>query len=254
MNIHRTPYHGRNVEYYSEDPILSGFTGSAVVQGAQSKGCLVNIKHVGFNSQEANRSGVNEFLNEQAARELELRNLQQAFTAKGRSSKSEAEGTTFRYAAEGARGTMTAYNRIGATASSANYGVQYAILREEWGFKGYSVTDFTGLNPIAAPKESIFAGTTAFCGFGSSTSYWTEAALSGDADLLKAMQNSMHYALYALSRSYAMDLVNTHTVSLMTWWRAMYISLITISSVLTAASAAAYVVLNIRDKKSVKEA
>ena len=254
MNIHRTPYNGRNVEYYSEDPILSGFTGSAVVQGAQSKGCLVNIKHVGFNSQEANRSGVNEFLNEQAARELELRNLQQAFTAKGRSSKSEAEGTTFRYAAEGARGTMTAYNRIGATASSANYGVQYAILREEWGFKGYSVTDFTGLNPIAAPKESIFAGTTAFCGFGSSTSYWTEAALSGDADLLKAMQNSMHYALYALSRSYAMDLVNTHTVSLMTWWRAMYISLITISSVLTAASAAAYVVLNIRDKKSVKEA
>ena len=254
MNIHRTPYNGRNVEYYSEDPILSGFTGSAVVQGAQSKGCLVNIKHVGFNSQEANRSGVNEFLNEQAARELELRNLQQAFTAKGRSSKSEAEGTTFRYAAEGARGTMTAYNRIGATASSANYGVQYAILREEWGFKGYSVTDFTGLNPIAAPKESIFAGTTAFCGFGSSTSYWTEAALSGDADLLKAMQNSMHYALYALSRSYAMDLVNTHTVSLMTWWRAMYISLITISSVLTAASAAAYVVLSIRDKKSVKEA
>ena len=254
MNIHRTPYNGRNVEYYSEDPILSGFTGSAVVQGAQSKGCLVNIKHVGFNSQEANRSGVNEFLNEQAARELELRNLQQAFTAKGRSSKSEAEGTTFRYAAEGARGTMTAYNRIGATASSANYGVQYAILREEWGFKGYSVTDFTGLNPIAAPKESVFAGTTAFCGFGSSTSYWTEAALSGDADLLKAMQNSMHYALYALSRSYAMDLVNTHTVSLMTWWRAMYISLITISSVLTAASAAAYVVLSIRDKKSVKEA
>ena len=254
MNIHRTPYNGRNVEYYSEDPILSGFTGSAVVQGAQSKGCLVNIKHVGFNSQEANRSGVNEFLNEQAARELELRNLQQAFTAKGRSSKSEAEGTTFRYAAEGARGTMTAYNRIGATASSANHGVQYAILREEWGFKGYSVTDFTGLNPIAAPKESIFAGTTAFCGFGSSTSYWTEAALSGDADLLKAMQNSMHYALYALSRSYAMDLVNTHTVSLMTWWRAMYISLITISSVLTAASAAAYVVLSIRDKKSVKEA
>ncbi|HIU00926.1 MAG TPA: glycoside hydrolase family 3 protein [Candidatus Coproplasma excrementavium] len=254
MNIHRTPYNGRNVEYYSEDPILSGFTGSAVVQGAQSKGCLVNIKHVGFNSQEANRSGVNEFLNEQAARELELRNLQQAFTAKGRSSKSEAEGTTFRYAAEGARGTMTAYNRIGATASSANYGVQYAILREEWGFKGYSVTDFTGLNPIAAPKESIFAGTTAFCGFGSSTSYWTETALSGDADLLKAMQNSMHYALYALSRSYAMDLVNTHTVSLMTWWRAMYISLITISSVLTAASAAAYVVLSIRDKKSVKEA
>lgn len=138
--------------------ILSGFIGSAVVQGAQSKGCLVNIKHMGFNDQEANRSGVAAFINEQAARELELRNLQQAFTSKGRSSKMEnieAGATENVYAAEGARGVMTAYNRIGATASSANKGIMVNVLREEWGFKGYSVTDFTGVTMKAAPKESI---------------------------------------------------------------------------------------------------
>lgn len=255
MNIHRTPYNGRNVEYFSEDPILSGFIGSAVVQGAQSKGCLVNIKHMGFNDQEANRSGVAAFINEQAARELELRNLQQAFTSKGRSSKMEnieAGATENVYAAEGARGVMTAYNRIGATASSANKGIMVNVLREEWGFKGYSVTDFTGVTMKAAPKESILYGTTAFCGMGSpSISYWNADTLSSYPAMVEALQQSMHYALYALANSYAMDLnINTHTVSLMTWWRQLYTALITVTAVLTVGCAAAYVVFSVRNKKS----
>ena len=260
MNIHRTAYNGRNVEYYSEDPILSGFTGSAVVQGAQSKGCLVNIKHVGFNTQEANRSGVCELVSEQAARELELRNLQQAFTGFGRSSKMdeiEAGATPNRYAAEGARGTMTAYNRIGMVASSANYGVQVEILRNEWGFSGYSVTDFTGLNPVAAPKESILAGTTAFCGFGANDPYINLNnlnAIAADADLAEAIQEGMHCVLYVISRSYGMDLMNNiYTVSLNTWWRSLYTALITVSSILLAGSAVAYVVFTIKDKKSKEE-
>lgn len=260
MNIHRTAYNGRNVEYYSEDPILSGFTGSAVVQGAQSKGCLVNIKHVGFNTQEANRSGVCELVNEQAARELELRNLQQAFTGFGRSSKMEnieAGATPNRYAAEGARGTMTAYNRIGMVASSANYGVQYEILRNEWGFKGYSVTDFTGLSPVAAPKESILAGTTAFCGFSSNDPYINQNnlnAIAADKDLAAAIQEGMHCVLYAISHSYGMDLMNNiYTVSLNTWWRSLYTALITVSSILLAGSAVAYVVFTIRERKSKEE-
>ncbi len=260
MNIHRTAYNGRNVEYYSEDPILSGFTGSAVVQGAQSKGCLVNIKHVGFNTQEANRSGVCELMTEQAARELELKNLQQAFTGFGRSSKMEgveAGETANRYAAEGARGTMTAYNRIGMVASSANYGVQYEILRNEWGFSGYSVTDFTGLNPVAAPKESILAGTTAFCGFGANDPYINLnnlEAIAADADLAKAIQDGMHCVLYAISNSYGMDLMNNiYTVSLNTWWRSLYTALITVSAILTAGAAVAYVIFTIKEKSKEEE-
>ena len=76
MNLHRHAYNGRGGEYYSEDPILSGFTGSAVTQGAQSKGCIVNIKHYAFNDQEGDRSGIAVFMNEQTAREMELRNFQ----------------------------------------------------------------------------------------------------------------------------------------------------------------------------------
>ena len=251
MNIHRHAYNGRGCEYYSEDPILSGYTGSAVVQGAQSKGCLVNIKHAAFNDQEANRSDVAVFMNEQKARELELRNLEQAFTAKGKPAAWVDDPAYDDTYTEGALGVMTSYNRIGATASSANAAVQVDILRNEWGFLGYSVTDFTGVTPKAAPKESILAGTTAFCGMGSpGVSYWSESALKGDEDMLLALKDSMHYALYALSRSYAMDLnINTHVESLMTWWRATYISMITVTSVLAVASAACYVVFVLRAKK-----
>ena len=164
----------------------------------------------------------------------------------------EAGATENVYAAEGARGVMTAYNRIGATASSANKGIMVNVLREEWGFKGYSVTDFTGVTMKAAPKESILYGTTAFCGMGSpSISYWNADTLSNYPAMVEALQQSMHYALYALANSYAMDLnINNHTVSLMTWWRQLYTALITVTAVLTVGCAAAYVVFSVRNKKS----
>ena len=158
------------------------------------------------------------------------------------------------YDGAGALGVMSSYNRIGAVASSANKAVMVDIMRGEWGFKGYNVTDFTGVSLKAAPKESILFGTTNFCGFGNSVSYWSEDALRGDADMMQAIHDDMHYALYALSRSYAMDLnVNTHVEWLMTWYRATYISLITVFSVASLACVVGYVVCGIRGKNK-KEA
>lgn len=239
MNIHRHAYNSRGAEYYSEDPVLTGYVGSAVVQGAQSKGTLVNIKHAAFNDQEINRSGIAVFMNEQKARELELRGLQQAFEANGKPAAFVADETKADTYKEGALGVMSSYNRIGAVAPSANVAVQQQIMREEWGFKGYNVTDFTGVSLKAAPKESILAGTTAFCGFGVSEdiTYWNEKALSGDRDMLLAIKVNLHYILYALSHSAAMNGVNatTHSVNVMTWWRATYLSCIGAFSVLTLA-------------------
>ena len=136
------------------------------MQGAQSKGTLVNIKHAAFNDQEINRSGIAVFMNEQKAREVELRGLQQAFEANGKPASFESDDTKADTYTQGALGVMSSYNRIGAVASSANVGVQVQIMRDEWGFNGYNVTDFTGVSLKASPKESILAGTTAFCGFG----------------------------------------------------------------------------------------
>ena len=219
MNLHRTAWNGRGHEYYSEDPVLSGFTASNNVQGAQSKGCLVNMKHFAFNDQEANRSGIAVFMNEQKARELELRNFAQAFLRKGKPASFDDSV----YGRE-PLGIMTSYNRIGAVPSSANEAVMVDILRDEMGFKGYNVTDFTGISLVAAPKESVLAGTSAFCGFGTTVDYWNTASLSGDAQMLAAVRQNMRYTLYALANSAALNGTNstTHTENLPTWWRIAY--------------------------------
>lgn len=259
MNLHRHAYNSRGAEYYSEDPILSGYIGSAVVQGAQSKGCVVNVKHLAFNDQEINRSGISVFMNEQQARELELRNFQQAFEANGKPASFENNPEYENAYKVGALGVMTSFNRIGAVASSANYGVMVQILRNEWGFKGYNVTDFTGVSMKAAPKESLLCGTTAFCGFGISLneSYahgWTYETFKGDRDILSAIRQNAHYTLYAMANSLAMNGVNStsRVVQLMTWWRATYISLITIFAAATLLSLAFYAVCQIKRAKEVR--
>lgn len=253
-NLHRHGYNGRGVEYYSEDPILSGYIGSAATQGAQSKGTLVNVKHVAFNDQEINRSGVAVFMSEQKARELELRNLQQLIEGKGKPASFQDDETKADTYTQGALGVMTSYNRIGAVASSANAGVMVNILRDEWGFTGYNVTDFTSVSPHAAPKESVLAGTTAFCGFGNQgVSYWDAATLSKDRDMLEAIQTDLHYALWALANSNAMNGVNstTHTENIMTWWRAAYLAAIGVTGVITAGGVIGYAVTRVRGAKSV---
>lgn len=255
MNLHRHAYNSRGVEYYSEDPILSGYIGSAVVQGAQSKGTLVNVKHIAFNDQEINRSGIAVFMNEQKARELELRNLQQAMEAKGRSATFSDEDVGDKVYEQGALGVMTSYNRIGAVASSANAAVMTNILRDEWGFTGYAVTDFTSVSPHAAPKESILAGTSAFCGFGNQgVSYWTADALGSDRNVLSAIQRNLHYSLWAIANSNALNGVNssTHTESVMTCWRAAYMGAIAVAGVLTVAGVLGYVLVSVRKARSVK--
>ncbi len=182
-------------------------------------------------------------MNEQKARELELRNLQQAFEGKGKPASfknDESKKNTF---TTGALGVMTSYNRIGSVASSANKAVMVDIMRNEWGFKGYNVTDFTGVSPKAAPKESILAGTCAFCGFGKpSLDYWSAETLGKDRNMALAIKQNAHYILYALANSNAMNGVNSSSkrVELITPWRATYISLISIFGVLTLASLVSY--------------
>lgn len=248
MNIHRHGYNGRGGEYFSEDPILSGYIGSNVVQGAQSKGVLVNIKHAAFNDQEQNRSGIAVFMNEQKARELELRNLQQAFVGNGKAAAWRNNSEYDDAFDGGASGVMTSYNRIGAVAPSANYNVMVNIMREERGFKGYNVTDFTGISLKAAPKESILAGTTAFCGFGSiATSgfeYLTNPSLlTADADMSAAIKKNIKYILYSLANSNAMYGINSTSrqVQLMTWWRGTYIGAIATTAVLSLGFAGLYI-------------
>jgi len=256
MNIHRHGYNGRGGEYYSEDPMLSGYIGSSSVQGGQSKGVIVNIKHAAFNDQEINRSGVAVFMNEQKARELELRNLRQAFEGNGKPAAFESDATKTNTYTKGATGVMTSYNRVGAVASSANRGLMVNVLRKEWGFKGYNVTDFTGVSAKAAPKESIMAGTVAFCGFGKpSVDYWDETTLKSDAAMCEAIKTNEKYILYTIANSNALNGINSSskTVELMTSWRALYITLISVTAVLAVGGFGAYAILELVAHKKKEE-
>lgn len=140
-NIHRSPQGGRNNEYYSEDPLLSGRMSAAVTRGAQSKGIVVTVKHFAANEQETNRqsNGLYTWLNEQSLREIYLEPFE--ITVK--------DGN--------AKGIMSAYNRIGTEWCGGSKTLITDLLREEWGFDGFAITDasidLTGegyLDPVLA--------------------------------------------------------------------------------------------------------
>ena len=124
MNLHRTAQGGRNFEYYSEDPVLSGMMAAATIRGAQEHGVIVTIKHFILNNEETNaRSGIHCWINEQAFRELYLRPFE----------LSVKEG--------GATGAMSAFTHIGHKWSGANRELLQDVLRGEWGFVGLVTTD-----------------------------------------------------------------------------------------------------------------
>lgn len=140
-NIHRSPQGGRNNEYYSEDPLISGKMSAAVTRGVQSKGIVVTVKHFAANEQETNRqsNGLYTWLSEQSLREIYLEPFE----------ISVKEG--------GAKGIMSAYNRIGAQWCGGSKALITDLLRNEWGFDGFVITDasidLTGdgyLDPVLA--------------------------------------------------------------------------------------------------------
>ena len=139
VNIHRNPAGGRNFEYFSEDPVISGKMAAAVINGANSEGLVVTIKHFVMNDQESHREGVFTWADEQAMREIYLK----AFEIPIKESP--------------CRGVMSAFNRIGTKWCGSSSALLKDVLRNEWGFEGFVVSDyswnFTGtgyMNPVIA--------------------------------------------------------------------------------------------------------
>lgn len=141
VNLHRSPFSGRNTEYYSEDPFLSGKMAATVIKGVQEKGVYVNVKHFAVNDQETHRSayGIATWLDEQALRELYLKPFE--FAVK--------EG--------GAHGLMTSFNRIGTEWAGGSYRLVTTVLRKEWGFVGAVICDFH-TDTYMDSKQMLYAG------------------------------------------------------------------------------------------------
>ena len=129
MNIHRNPLCGRNYEYYSEDPVLSGEMAAAITKGVQrTKGLGTTIKHYACNNQEENRTGVSVNISERALREIYLKGFEIAVT--------ESRPMSI----------MTSYNRINYVHPANSYDLCTTVARNEWGFTGFIMTDWTTTN------------------------------------------------------------------------------------------------------------
>lgn len=146
LNLHRTPYGGRNFEYYSEDPVLTGYTASAVVSGAFTKGGLIAyIKHFALNETDDNRSGVAVWADEQTCRQLYFKAFEICIkNANGTERYYDTEsGELKTIQVKACRALMSSMNYIGAKSPTNSYTLLTDLLRGEWGFVGMVLTDFT---------------------------------------------------------------------------------------------------------------
>ena len=181
MNIHRNAFSGRTFEYFSEDSLLSGVMASSEISGAKSKGVYSFMKHFALNDQETKRTEMLcTWTNEQAMREIYLKPFEM----------SVKEG--------GAQAVMSSFNYIGNTYAGADSALLQTVLRGEWGFKGFVLTDYFGGLGYQNADQEVRAGNDSMLATTKITNHITDKS----ATSVKAMRQAAHNILYTAANSW----------------------------------------------------
>lgn len=218
LNIHRHPYSGRNFEYFSEDSQLTYILGAQITAGVQSNGVICGPKHFAFNDQETDRYGFAVYVNEQAGRENSLRGFEGAV------------------AVAKAKNVMTSLNRVGSIWVGTNRALQDDILRSEWGFDGYTLTD-NALEPYMCGRSIAFGNDKLMLLPGNDRSgELNKEALLADSTLFGAVRQACHRILYVYVNSKAMNGISSTTMAIPVtpWWKTVLINVNVILGCLVA--------------------
>ena len=186
VNIHRSPFSGRNFEYYSEDGFHAGMMSAYVIRGAQNKGLFCYVKHFGVNDQESNRCGLLTWCNEQSMREIYIRPFELDVKV----------GKT--------RAMMSSLNRLGYEPAGCSYELLTEILRNEWGFRGNVVTDSWSTEWHDSIDHMIRGGGNLCLGGGGNVRYNPNSATT-----VTALRNAAKGILYAHANSLAINTGST---------------------------------------------
>ncbi|RMI09358.1 beta-glucosidase [Cellulomonas triticagri] len=253
VNLHRSPFAGRNFEYYSEDPLLSGALATEVVEGAATKGVYTAMKHFAMNDQETNRinHGVATWANEQAIREIYLK----AFELPYKNAMMEIsyitddEGTVGTQEMRAATAVMSSFNRIGNTWAGGSEALMTNVLRDEWGFRGYAITDFN-LYEYMYPDQAIKAGSDLMLTF----QPMKVLADTTSAEAVTNIRKSTHNILYTVANSNAMNGFATGTTVDYTppTWRYVQIAVDVVLGILLVLGVV-YVVRRVRKHKDLPQ-
>ena len=215
INMHRNAYSGRNFEYYSEDPFVSGEICTAETKGIQSKGVYVYLKHVALNDSESSRRGVNNWLTEQAAREIYLEVADRAVI----------DG--------GAWCVMSGFNRWGVYWCGEYKALQTDFLRNELGMRGMSITDFSGSSQYMDVPDALLAGSDIWDSpMPMIHTTYVGANFPSDPNMIAEMKQAVHNICYTVVNSNAMNGwdENTRIVDSTPWWQTAILALITVGT------------------------
>ena len=224
---HRSPYSGRNAEYFSEDAIISYYVGKNMEEAMGAKGLANNFKHFFLNDQENGRQGISTFSNEQAIREIYLRAYEGGLTS------------------EGGLAIMTSYNRIGCIYMAAEPVTQYDLLRGEWGYEGYLMTDYIQAGEYSVTLDALMNGTNIFGGNDRATEILQLVLRnrSTSGELVEKLQESAHRILWTYSRTSMMNGLTSGQTFTTTnaWWQNAILGIQIGLGVLTAAGIGMYI-------------